>query len=629
MIVNRGKIMRYIGNKTRLLDKIQQLIKEKNITGEVFCDLFSGTGSVGDYFKSTKTIIANDYLTYASILAKGKLYNKSKPLFENFEKKYNLTPFEYFNGKKYQYENNYFVTNNYSPKGGRQFLTESNSIQIDGIRLELETLYKNQTFNDSEYFYLLASLLESVTKFSNTTGTYEAFLKHWDSRAIKDFVLYELEFNDTNISNNLKNINKVYQKDANTLIREINGDILYIDPPYTSTEYSSAYHLLESIAKYHFPEIKGITGRPVDRQNSNFTRKQSALLAFEDLIRQANFKDIIISYSNQSIIPLNELEDMLKKYAIDKNVTTTKIAYREYKNIRESQKNEVEELYEVLISFKKNIEIIKSPLNYSGSKNDLMDQIIKYIPSNVTTFIDVMGGAFNVGANIVADTVVYNEYNPYVFNLIKYIIETNKEKIIDYTETQIKDFNLKKKDKDTYVNFRNHYNKTKSIQDLFVLTMFCFQNQMRFNNKMEFNTPVGNCAYNENLKNRILNFIPKTSNVELLNKDFSEIDYKNYDKNSLFYFDPPYFITNATYNDGKRGFKGWDEELEKQLLEYIQNISKNGYRFMLSNVIEHKEKINEILKKWVEENGYNVVELNHSTRKEVLITNFDLQKGTR
>jgi adenine-specific DNA-methyltransferase len=258
-----------------------------------------------------------------------------------------------------------------------------------------------------------------------------------------------------------------------------------------------------------------------------------------------------------------------------------------------------------------------------------MDQIIKYIPSNVTTFIDVMGGAFNVGANIVADTVVYNEYNPYVFNLIKYIIETNKEKIIDYTETQIKDFNLKKKDKDTYVNFRNHYNKTKSIQDLFVLTMFCFQNQMRFNNKMEFNTPVGNCAYNENLKNRILNFIPKTSNIELLNKDFSEIDYKNYDKNSLFYFDPPYFITNATYNDGKRGFKGWDEELEKQLLVYIQNISKNGYRFMLSNVIEHKEKINEILKKWVEENGYNVAELTHSTRKEVLITNFDLQKGTR
>ena len=619
--------MRYIGNKTRLLDKIEKLIKDENIVGETFCDLFSGTGSVGDFFKDKYSIIANDFLTYASILAKGKLYNHDKPKFENFIKNFQVTPFVYFNNKVYTYQTNFFVTNNYSPKGERQFLTEENAIKVDGIRLEIESLYKNNVFNDSEYFYLLACLLESVTKFSNTTGTYEAFLKHWDSRAIKDFVLYELEFKSIQSKNLLKN--KVFQKDVNVLIREISGDILYIDPPYTGTEYSSAYHLLESIAKYHSPEVKGITGRPVDRKNSSFTRKQLALLSFEDLIRQANFKEIIISYSNQSIIPLSELENMLKKYAINGIVKTNKIAYREYKNIRESQKNESEELFEVLINFKKNFEIIKSPLNYSGSKNDLMEQIIKHIPGNVTTFIDVMGGAFNVGANIVADSVVYNEYNPYVFNLIKYIVNHPKDDIVNYSEEKINQFNLSKANKEAYINFRNNYNKTKKIEDLFVLTMFCFQNQMRFNSKMEFNTPVGNCAYNENLKGRILNFIPKTKNVLFSNKDFSEINCQDYDKDSLFYFDPPYFITNATYNDGKRGFKGWDENLEKELLIYINDLSKLGYRFMLSNVIEHKGKTNDLLKQWVLANNFNIVELSHSTRKEVLVTNFDLQKGTR
>ena len=134
-----------------------------------------------------------------------------------------MTPFDFFNNKVYEYQSNFFITNHYSPRGGRQFLTEINAIKVDGIRQDLERFYLDKDLNDNEYFYLLASLLESVTKFSNTTGTYEAFLKVWDCRALKTFVLCELEFNKT--VNDVKS-NIVYQKDANLLIREIYGDIL-------------------------------------------------------------------------------------------------------------------------------------------------------------------------------------------------------------------------------------------------------------------------------------------------------------------------------------------------------------------------------------------------------------------
>lgn len=615
--------MRYIGNKTRLLNKIDDFITNRNIKGEIFCDLFSGTSSVGDYFKDRYKIISNDFLRYSSVFSKAKLYNSKKPLFTEFNKKYNRCPFLYFNEKKYVYKEGFFVTKNYSPMGERQFLTENNAIKVDGIRLEIEELYKSGVFNKSEYYYMLGSLLESVTKYSNTTGTYEAFLKNWDSRSLRVFNLLPLELKN---KNKFSDNNVVFNDDANNVIRKIEGDILYIDPPYTITEYSSAYHVLESIARYDYPEIKGKTGRRTSSSKSRFTRKKDALDSFEDLIKQAKFNDIIISYSTQSIISLEELVKMLSKYSFGE-VAIEEIPYREYKNIRSSKKEK--KLSEVLIHVKKNNKIIKSPLNYSGSKNDLIDQISREMPENITTFVDVMGGAFNVGINVVADKVIYNEYNPFTYNIIKYLLESQKKEIILNIEKKIKKFNLEKSNKMSYTKFRSHYNKTKKIEDLFILSMFCFQNQMRFNNSLDFNTPVGNCSYNETLKNRVLNFIPRTKNLEMMNKDFLDIDFKSFPKKSLFYFDPPYFITNATYNDGKRGFKGWSAELEAKLLEFITSISDFGHNFMLSNVIYHNKKINHILKDWIEEHQYNVTELKHSRRKEVLITNYKLTGGIR
>lgn len=230
--------MRYIGNKTRLLNHINDFIIENNIEAKTFCDIFSGTGSVGDFFKSKYTIIANDFLVSSSILTKAKIYNHTIPTFEKFKNIYNLDPFIYFTNKKFKYNEHYFVTNTYSPKGGRQFFSEENSIKIDSIRIEIEELYKNLILNEKEYYFLLGSLLESVMRYSNTSGTYEAFLKVWDKRALKPFSFTPLGICE-NIS--LNKDSKVYNEDANLLIRKIKGDFLYIDPPYTITEYSSAY----------------------------------------------------------------------------------------------------------------------------------------------------------------------------------------------------------------------------------------------------------------------------------------------------------------------------------------------------------------------------------------------------
>mgnify|MGYP003292718952 FL=1 len=614
--------MRYLGNKTRMLENINSVILDNNITEGIFCDLFAGSGSVGDYFKERFQIISNDYLHSLSIVNKAKLENKDIPSFKDFIKKYGVDPFTYFNNKIYISDSQFFITNNYSPKGNRQFFTEKNATKIDGIRIEIEKLYKDFIIDLKERNFLIASLIESVMGVSNTTGTYEAYLKNWDNRALKEFELQPINIRKTNKIFN----NTIYNKDSNELLRKINGDVLYIDPPYTVTDYNSAYHVLESISKYDYPTIGGITGRRKEiTKKSKYTKKKQALINFEDLFRQANFNHILVSYSTQGLVSVDELVELAKKFAINNEVKVYEFPFREYKNIRSSQKGD--DLKEIILYFKKNLEIIKSPLNYTGSKYSILNEITKVLPKHISTFIDIMGGAFNVGVNVVAEKVIYNEFLPHTFNIIKTLLNEDSSYVINKVETIINNFKLEKSNKENYILLRNDYNNTKDIYKLFVLHMYCFQNQMRFNGKLEFNSPVGNCSYNSTLTERIQKFVPRTINYELFNLSYKDLDITHLDKDSVFYFDPPYFITNATYNDGKRGFVGWNADEETKLLEYITFLHENGFKFILSNVIYHNENTNYILAEWVNTHKFNVVNIDNvgakNTRDEVIITNYD------
>ncbi len=595
---------------------------ENHITGETFCDLFAGSGSVGDFFKSKFKIIANDSLYSLSVINKAKLSNKTVPAFSKFIEKFGENPFDYFNAQTYLADSQYFITNNYSPLGERQYFSTENAVKIDGIRIEIETLYKDFILSANEREFLLASLIESVMGVSNTTGTYEAFLKQWDKRALKPFVLAPLEMDHGKpIADNI-----VYNKDSNELLRSIKGDILYIDPPYTITDYNAAYHLLESIAKYDYPQINGITGRRKnDRNYSRYTRREQALVNFEDLFRQAQFDDILISYSTQGLVSVEELCSLASRFAVDGNVKVYRFPFREYKNIRQSKKGD--NLNEVILYFKKDRSIIRSPLNYTGSKYSIFTEIERALPKHISSFVDMMGGAFNVGVNIVAQEVVYNEFLPHTYQIVKMLLEEDKDEILRKVKEIIKEYGLQKAEKGAYINLRNHYNQTKDIYELFVLHMYCFQNQMRFNSKMQFNTPIGNCSFNESLAERIYAFVPKTKTVKLVNKSYNEVDLSLFDKDTVFYFDPPYFITSATYNDGKRGFVGWDADEETKLLDFIADLNLRGFKFILSNVLRHSGRTNSMLAEWVQTHHFRVTEIekvgSKNIRDEVIITNFD------
>lgn len=619
--------MRYLGNKTNLLEFIQRVIEKYDIQGQTFADLFAGTSSVGDYFKGQYTVFSNDYMYFSKVISEAKLLNAEMPEFNNFVRRYGETPFQWLNRRKYEPNEAYFVYNNYTPRADRMYLTEENALRIDGMRLDIEELFQEGIVSKAEYSYLLSSLLESVTKVSNTSGTYQAFFKFWESRALKEFAITPLEMKESlSVSRN----NKCFNQNTNKLVREISGDIAYIDPPYTITQYTNSYHVLETIARYDNPELFGKTGRRVKREFSGYSNKSKAYQEFEDLFRQINFTHVLVSYSNQSIVPLNELVELARKFAIDGIVEVETNDYREYSTNNSSMKGEGKKLQEVIIYFKKNMAINKSPLNYAGSKDDVIPRIFKLLPKHVTTFVDAMGGAFNVGANATAlEKVVYNEYHPFVFEMIQMIIETPAIELIEKVEEIVNKFSMEKKGKDSFNRLRDYYNnESQTPINLYTLNIYSFQNILRFNQAKKYNTPIGNNEFNEGYRDRIINFTPRAPKVELHLGSYSEIDYEKYDDDTVFYFDPPYLVTTAGYNDGKRGFDGWDAEHEANLLRYLTELDTAGKKFMLSNVLEHKGKTNHLLTEWIQYHGFNVNIIGETgikyPRREILVTNYNV-----
>ena len=166
-----------------------------------------------------------------------------------------------------------------------------------------------------------------------------------------------------------------------------------------------------------------------------------------------------------------------------------------------------------------------------------MEKITEELPANIPVFVDVMGGAFNVGANVVAmDSVVYNDYNKRVFEIVKELLTKSANEIILKIEEIISEFNLSKGEKESFLRLRESYNQNPIPEKLFVLHLYSFQNMIRFNNKMQYNVPVGVAGYSDDLKERILKFVPKTEKVDILNLNYKDLDYTAYPKNTVFYF---------------------------------------------------------------------------------------------
>lgn len=653
----RGELMRFIGSKTNLLKNIDMVIS-KNTTGNenVFCDIFSGTGVVARYFKPRYEVHSNDVLHFSYVIQKATVENNTKPSFFKLKNIGIADPFKFLEETQIQILNynddNYFITKNYTPHDDceRMYVSNKNAARIDFIRNTIEAWKEEKLLTELEYYYLLAGLIEGVPSVSNITGTYGAYLKHWDKRTFKDLEMARLDVIDN------KRNNKSYNKDANKLIEELNGDILYLDPPYNSRQYAPNYHLLETISKYDYPEIHGVTGmRPYDDLKSPFCIKSKVYDAFEDLISKAKFSNIVMSYSTDGLMTTGKIETILKRHGLEETYKMYSFPYRQYMSKKTKQK---ECLNEYIFYVKKNIpqkltfdfigtsskidsiitdtkKYIKSPMNYIGGKYKLLPQILPHFPNYIGTFVDLFSGGCNVAININANKIICNDINKKIIELFEKFKNTELSEILYQIKMRIAEYDLSKENEEGFIKFRDFYNATQNPIDLYTLTCYSFNYQFRFNNDLEYNNPFGKnrSQFSENMEHNLIAFVSKLKklNVEFLSKDFTQISLDNLTPEDFIYCDPPYFITTGTYNDGNRGFKNWKAEQEYALYNYLDNADKKGIKFALSNVIEHKGKVNEILMKWAKK--YKIIDLNYNysnssynttkgESREVLIINY-------
>ncbi|MCB0745263.1 MAG: Dam family site-specific DNA-(adenine-N6)-methyltransferase [Ignavibacteriae bacterium] len=260
----------------------------------------------------------------------------------------------------------------------------------------------------------------------------------------------------------------------------------------------------------------------------------------------------------------------------------------------------------------------------------------------MNNFIDLFAGGCNVGINANANKIYFNDNLTYLIEMYQTFQENDLDTTILHIENRIKEFELSLTNEVGYKNMREKYNEQKNPLDLFVLIAFSFNHQIRFNNKHEFNNPFGRerSSFNTSMKQNLEKFIIrlKERNFYFSNVCFNNFDFTFLNSNDFVYCDPPYLITTGTYNDGKRGFKGWTPKEEKQLLQTLDNLNSENVKFALSNVLEHKGKSNDILKFWVDQNpnykinfinfhysnsNYQTLNRDKKASTEVLITNYE------
>ncbi|MCB4949772.1 Dam family site-specific DNA-(adenine-N6)-methyltransferase [Streptococcus mutans] len=641
---------RYLGSKQKMLDFINTVVAENLSDIESVADIFGGTGVVADLFrKQGKKVIVNDILYSNFVSFQAWFSNESVDI---DKVSYIINELNNLKPKKgYVYKN-----------FGNTYFSNENSKKIDAIREKIETY---NSLNKREYYMILTSLLYAMDKVANTVGHYDAFRQKMDS--YNPIFLKVPEYNQNNG-------NKIYNKDANKLVKEIYADLVYIDTPYNSRGYENAYHVLENIAEWKKPNVEGVAKKAINRseKGSDYT-KSKAPQAFDNLIQNINAKYILVSYnnmnkkgnsrsnakiSNKEIIRSLEKRGQVFVFETDFTpFTTGKSKITDHKEL----------LYLCVINpspQKRKSELIKSALNYTGGKYKLLPQLLPLFPNKYNKFIDLFAGGATVAlsaATLNDDKLrkyVINDSDSEVINFYKYLSKqkdigkflSKVEKAIEYynlSNTQKYGYayyemnsssGLGQYNKEKFLKLRNDYNhKNYEVFDkevlFYLLTVFGFNNQIRFNSKGEYNLPVGKRDFNRNMRSKLVAFYDTlvTYNFTIKNQDFRKT-INQIKSGDFIYADPPYRITTATYNENG----GWSLKDDLDLFAYLNKANNKGVYFALSNVAVHNGKENKELMNWASKYNLHILDYHYnnsnyqskaklSSTVEVLITNYELK----
>ena len=640
---------RYLGNKYKLLNELRKIVDENCTNVETFVDIFAGTGSVASAFVD-KRIITNDilYSNYICHIAwfSGENYDKQK--IARLLREYNALSDLPDNYMSMNFADTYFSI--------------EDCRKIGYIREDIETLYAERNINERERALLITSLLYAMDKIANTVGHYDAYRKgvSFDKH---------LELRLPVPPDCKRTDNEFFNEDANELTPKLGPvDVFFMDPPYNSRQYSDAYHLLENVARWEKPKVEGVA-RKMDRKSlkSDYcTRKAEE--AFVDLVSKIKARYIILTYNNmgekgndRSNAKISD-EVILKALRTKGEVQIFHCNHKAFTTGKSDRDDNEERIFfckcSTVSSKEEGSNLIASPLNYTGGKFRILNQLLPNFPKNVSTCIDLFCGGCNVGINVAAKKTLFIDSCPQLIALFSVMRTLSADEFVDAVKKVIAKFGLSDSETYGYKHYNcesskglGDYNKVayKQLRDyyaalpegsveksiaLYTLIVYSFNNQIRFNAKGAFNLPVGKRDFNSKMQTKVRRFIERLHErkFEFLCSDFRALDIEKLSASDFIYADPPYLVTTATYNENG----GWTETEEQALLSFLDCIHQKGSRFALSNVTHSKGRENKLLINWLERNKgvYRVIEISRDytnsnyqrkedgDSREVLVINY-------
>jgi DNA adenine methylase Dam len=307
--------------------------------------------------------------------------------------------------------------------------------------------------------------------------------------------------------------------------------------------------------------------------------------------------------------------------------------------------------------------IVKTPLNYTGNKSRILDQILPLFPKNITRFVDLCCGGASVGLNVLpfSNEVICIDINKDVIDILKTLKLFSENIIVGKIESIIKEFGLsdthtngyeayknyvkgndgfKLYNKDGYMKLRDYFNENQLFpydRAVYLLTLlsYSFNNDIRFNSNGKFNMPIGKTDFNNSIRAKLSSFKQgiKNKNIDFYCAEFGIVKEFGLTESDFVYVDPPYLITNAVYNENG----AWAQQQEKELLETLDFLNSLNVKFALSNVLEKEGSKNKILSAWIKRNGFKIININYhyraasynkknrlSNEREVVVLNYDL-----
>ena len=288
---------------------------------------------------------------------------------------------------------------------------------------------------------------------------------------------------------------------------------------------------------------------------------------------------------------------------------------------------------------------IKSPLNYTGNKFRILDQIQPYFPKKIDVMVDLFCGGATVGLNTECNKVIFIDNEPRIIWLLKYLSGCNIDKLLNELFVLIDNYGLSCSFKNGYKYYRQQIlggNPNNGLKDynsngfyklrddynailnkntatanklLYLLIVYGFNNDIRFSKDGKYNLPVGKTDLNNSNVKKLTEYIERVKNIqaEFICGDFCSQHIQQIIRKADFvYMDPPYLITDAVYNESNK----WREQNEYELIRLMNFLLYNKKNFVLSNVLEKQGRRNEPLFYWTttRKNDINIVDIDYHYR---------------